>query len=360
MVGIKEATRAYESWLENQIPLLAADLRLKHQRMAESSFAFLRATFYRWAQQWPEVCRELQGGTKIYSVGDLHVENFGTWRDSEGRLIWGVNDFDEACQISYANDLVRLAVSAQFAVQENRLSCDLRSICEAILDDYTTALEQGGRPFVMAERHVWLRELATSELRDPVRFWEKLQRWKQVNKKMPQEVNRAIERAMPERGLPFRVVHRQAGLGSLGRRRFTALAEWDGGLIAREAKEMVPSAWYWASGSKRQTPLLYTRLIEESVRVGDPCVHLRGKWLIRRLAPDCSRIELASLPKTKDELKLLRAMGWETANIHLATEGAAKTILRQLRHSPANWLNKASSAMAQVVTADWRKWRAGF
>jgi uncharacterized protein (DUF2252 family) len=24
------------------------------------------------------------------------VENFGAWRDVEGRLIWGINDFDEA------------------------------------------------------------------------------------------------------------------------------------------------------------------------------------------------------------------------------------------------------------------------
>jgi len=32
----------------------------------------------------------------VLAVGDLHVENFGTWRDAEGRLIWGVNDFDES------------------------------------------------------------------------------------------------------------------------------------------------------------------------------------------------------------------------------------------------------------------------
>lgn len=38
------------------------------------------------------------------AVGDLHVENFGTWRDIEGRLVWGVNDFDEAHPLSYAND----------------------------------------------------------------------------------------------------------------------------------------------------------------------------------------------------------------------------------------------------------------
>ena len=51
-------------------------------------------------------------------VGDLHVENFGTWRDAESRLVWGINDFDEACCLPYTQDLVRLAASARFAVQE--------------------------------------------------------------------------------------------------------------------------------------------------------------------------------------------------------------------------------------------------
>ena len=42
-------------------------------------------------------------------------ENFGTWRDAEGRLIWGVNDFDEAARMPYALDIVRLATSAVLA-----------------------------------------------------------------------------------------------------------------------------------------------------------------------------------------------------------------------------------------------------
>src|SRR6266404_6154085 len=118
-MDIHQATRAYELWLSKQMPLILADLRLKHQRMDQSALAFLRATFYRWAQRWPHVCLELATAPVVLGVGDLHLENFGTWRDSEGRLVWGVNDFDEACQLPYPADLVRLAVSAQLAVQEN-------------------------------------------------------------------------------------------------------------------------------------------------------------------------------------------------------------------------------------------------
>jgi uncharacterized protein (DUF2252 family) len=92
-MDVKLATKAYEVWLSKKIPLIEADLKLKHQRMAEDVFQFLRATFYRWAQLWPEACPELVSLPSVLGVGDLHVENFGTWRDWEGRLIWGVNDF---------------------------------------------------------------------------------------------------------------------------------------------------------------------------------------------------------------------------------------------------------------------------
>jgi len=52
---------------------------------------------------------------EVMAVRDLHLENFGAWRDVEGRLVWGVNDFDEAHPMAFANDLVRLAVSALLA-----------------------------------------------------------------------------------------------------------------------------------------------------------------------------------------------------------------------------------------------------
>src|SRR5439155_7565303 len=41
----------------------------------------------------------------------------------------------------------------------------------------------------------------------------------------------------------------------------------------------------------------------------DPCTRLDGKWVVRRLAPDCCRIDLGSLPEKRNESKLLRAMG---------------------------------------------------
>jgi uncharacterized protein (DUF2252 family) len=110
-MNIVKATKKYEDWLGLHIPIVGRDLRLKHEQMAAALFPFFRATFYRWVQVWPEVCAELDRVPHILSVGDLHVENFGTWRDTDGRLVWGVNDFDEACVFPYTMDLVRLATS---------------------------------------------------------------------------------------------------------------------------------------------------------------------------------------------------------------------------------------------------------
>jgi hypothetical protein len=356
-MNIEQATQAYESWLRRRIPLLEADLKLKHQHMAEAAFPFLRATFYRWAQLWPEVCPQLASAPAVLGIGDLHVENFGTWRDQEGRLVWGVNDFDEACALPYANDLVRLAVSARLAIDQNDLACGIDDACDAILEGYRGGMDKGGHPLVLADHHVWLREVASSQLRDPARYWDKLSHWPDVTNSTPPEVKRALRRALPPRTPAARIVHRQAGLGSLGRRRFTALADWCGGMIAREAKELRVSAWNWQRASAGNGPLHYREIIGRAVRAADPFVGFQGPWLLRRLAPDCSRVELASLSKTKDELKLLGAMGLETANIHLGTTAARAKVRADLRRRPAKWLRQAAAAMTDATLADWKDWK---
>ena len=93
LMNIQTATQNYEAWLGERTTLVKADLEFKHAQMATGVFPFLRSTFYRWAQVYPEVCPELAKAPAVLAVGDLHIENFGTWRDAEGRLIWGVNDF---------------------------------------------------------------------------------------------------------------------------------------------------------------------------------------------------------------------------------------------------------------------------
>jgi uncharacterized protein (DUF2252 family) len=245
-MNVVKATRAFEDWLGHRTDLVKKDLRIKHANMKAAVFPFLRATFYRWAQVWPNVCPDLAQGPQVLAVGDLHVENFGTWRDVEGRLIWGVNDFDEAHPLSYANDLVRLAVSAHLAAADGHLPLKHKDICDSLLEGYGESLRSGGMAFVLGEHHEWLREIAESKLRDPVHFWAKMDALPTVKGSVPVSAIDALEHLMPARDLLYRLARRVAGLGSLGHARYVAIADWHGGRIAREAKALVSSACYWA------------------------------------------------------------------------------------------------------------------
>src|SRR5438309_12074681 len=114
-IGIVEATARYEACLAERIPLVKDDLEHKLRTLSAGIFPFLRATFYRWAARWRAIAGGVAVAPTVLAVGDLHVENFGTWRDAEGRPVWGVNDFDAAWPLPYTNDLVRLATSAVLA-----------------------------------------------------------------------------------------------------------------------------------------------------------------------------------------------------------------------------------------------------
>jgi hypothetical protein len=136
---------------------------------------------------------------------------------------------------------------------------------------------------------------------------------------------------MPGRDLACRVVHRVAGLGCLGRERLAAIAEWHGAI-------------------------LYQEILDAAVRCPDPFTAQCGPWILRRLAPDCSRIELSDIPKERDETRLLHAMGWETANVHLGSV-KPEAVLKDLKSRPGHWLHDAAGRMMEAVAADWKQWR---
>jgi hypothetical protein len=350
-VKFAKATERYEAWLGGRLRLIPRDIDLKHERMRAAPFEFLRSTFYRWAQIWRDVCGDSAKGPEALSVGDLHVENFGTWRDSEGRLVWGINDFDEACLLPFSSDLIRLATSARFA----DLSSEPKAAAAAILEGYAEAIEAGGRPFVLAERHKELRELATARLHHAESYWQKLRDLPHV-KDVPPDARKAIERLMPEGKLEWHTVQRVAGLGSLGRERYAAITAWRGGFIAREAKALAPSACRWIDRSVPRRSLSQ-ELLDRAVRCRDPFVRFEKRWVVRRLAPDCSRIELSDLPKQRAELRLLRAMGWETANVHLGSL-KRRDLQEGLAKRPRAWLQQAAQKMERAVHADFEEWSA--
>ncbi|HEY1502897.1 MAG TPA: DUF2252 family protein [Stellaceae bacterium] len=353
-MNIVTETAAYERWANTQIKLLKSDIAQKHRAMAKAPFSLLRATFYRWVTLYREVCPDLADAPKLLAVGDLHIENFGTWRDTEGRMIWGINDFDEACPMPYTIDLVRLATSALLAIRADALSIGERLAIEAIDAGYRRRIMSGdGWSFVLEEDHPALRAMATGDERNAAAFWAKLNGFRTITP--PPRPRALIVQHLPKKSDELRFVHRIAGLGSLGHERYVGIADSDGALIAREAKTMLPSAYAWQRGA---TKLYYAAVLKAAIRAPDPFVSIEQGWLIRRLGPHCSRIELGDLPKRKDERVLLEAMGAETANIHLGSTAALPALRRDLKARGKNWLHDAARRMAKATLKDWKAWRA--
>ena len=173
-MNIRQATRSYEQWLRGCTRVIESELRSKHEQMRDDLLLFFRGTFYRWAQVWPEQCRDLSRAPKILAVGDLHVGSFGTWRDLEGRLAWGVDDFDDSYPLPYTNDLVRLATSVKIVIDSETLTIKLKDGCDAILEGYEQTLKNGGCPIVLAEHETNLEKLGIEAFKPPEDFWEKL------------------------------------------------------------------------------------------------------------------------------------------------------------------------------------------
>jgi len=356
-MDIIEATASFEKWLMEQTVIVESDLLYKHGQMKREPFLFLRASFYHWLQRFYELLPELSQTPFIPAVGDLHVENFGTWRDAEGRLVWGVNDFDEAAFLPYTNDLVRLAVSAAMGCY--RLNTALEDYAKPILEGYIQGLQDGGSPFILEEKHHELRRMAQGALTDPHHFWEHFdQHIAPVEHALPNKAIKAFREYLPEDIQPeYFIVKTPKGLGSLGRQRYIATATWRGGRIAREAKAFVPSAVNWISGSDTVSKKTVNRMIDQAVRSPDPHWAIKGKWIVRRLSPDCRRIDLEDVASERDIYKLLYSMGYETANIHLGDPNAKTKILDDLAHRHEGWLKEAYERMMKAMTEDWGAWK---
>ena len=104
-------------------------LRLKVARMAESPLAFLRGTFHLYARDvMDKVCEAVpvldSSGPELDLVGDIHTENYGTFKAGDGVIHYDINDFDETTRGHFAFDVCRLATSLFLAARERGDSLD--------------------------------------------------------------------------------------------------------------------------------------------------------------------------------------------------------------------------------------------
>ncbi|UGY19638.1 DUF2252 family protein [Bradyrhizobium septentrionale] len=356
-MSFRSDNKAFEAWLAEQCDVVKSDIVYKHHRMRKSAFIFLRATYFRWARKIGDWCPDLMDAPAVLSVGDLHLENFGTWRDADGRLVWGVNNFDEAAVMPYVLDLVRLATSIRLAP---RPAISASEAAAALLDGYREGLDDP-QPALLFEGQAWLRPYAEPDEAKVKKFWKDVADYPTAAP--PPKIAAALRASLPRdvarNSIRLCRILRKGG-GGLGRPRYAAIAYWRGGQVVREAKALVPSAWSWAHGSRARSAPHFMALATGRYRAPDPFLRPRHGFILRRIAADSHKIELGEDAGRKLQRKLIKAMAYDLASIHAAGTSRVSRLredLKRRQRKQRNWLDAAAEIAEAKVRRDFREWR---
>ncbi len=349
MDDVTSLTADYERWLGSRIPLVPADLARKHAEMRHDEHRFLRGTYYLWLLRAAEAVPDAFSRARVPQVGDLHVENLGTWRDADGVRRWGVNDLDELARGPWLLDLVRLAVSA---ILSPHLTVGGHDVCDTLLGAWYDA-EPGPAVDLRDPDAAHLAPLVP-RAPDADRFYDGLARGPEVSD-LPRAVVAAAERVAEPGWRPTWHV-REAGTGSLGHLRRVGVGPADdGSRHAREAKQLGDPTCVWAAGRHPAVPMPTADpaaydLVSAAVRGPAGAARVRD-WQVRDLAPDVVRIQLAGQPH-RDTRRLLEAMAQAAAGVH----GADPTAFAAAREETVSEhdLRGLVATMSDVVRRDFR------
>ena len=117
-------------------------LQYKYCKMGDSAFPFYRATNYLFWNDFSKDERLQKFGndkTKTWILGDLHVDNFGTFDNSQEDIVFNMNDFDESVIADYQYDVWRMAASIVLVARnpEMDIFSQNREKQEQIIDAFT-------------------------------------------------------------------------------------------------------------------------------------------------------------------------------------------------------------------------------
>ncbi len=310
---------------------------MKYRNMRNSSFAFMRGSCHLFYQQLP-----LQGifksAPRVWSCGDLHLENFGSYKGDNRLVYFDVNDFDEAVLAPATWDLVRLLASMQVWAGEAGLkNSDAVNLGETLLGSYVSTLKQG--------RACWIeRDTAAGPVRQLLDNLRQRQRADFLKHRTTLKGKKRILLVDGARALPVSkrqreaitafmaqfakaeanpdfyevldVAKRIAGTGSLGLDRYVILVKGKGspnGNYLLDLKESTPSSLLpylnvtqpkWASQAERIVTL-QSRFQSVPVAFLRPALLDKRAYVLRALQPTQDRVNLSSLRRSMPEIRLL-------------------------------------------------------
>ena len=123
-------------------------LNMKYQALAESPFRFFRGTAHLF---WEDLAKmvDWKDKTRTWCCGDLHLENFGSYRAANGQVYFDINDFDEAALAPATWEVARFLVSVHAAGDTWGIGTkEANMLGDAFLDAYTQALA-GGKAYAI-------------------------------------------------------------------------------------------------------------------------------------------------------------------------------------------------------------------
>lgn len=348
-------------------------IRLKLEKLGRDPFAFFRGTLPEYVRRLQRELRGPLAGARGLILGDLHLENFGTFLDERDQVAFDVNDFDEVTLGPLVVDLRRLAASAA-------LVADGRAGAQSVVDGFLWGVElpldaplpapEPVRALIEESRRAQRSAfLASSTVLDGRDLRLKLG----PNLHPPQaRLAPALEEAL--RALPGRTGRRRprvfalldaarrlAGNGSLGRRRYLALvAGLDEHPVILDLKEPRPSPWgQVASLLGARTRALQVERAARALRetseaiLGTARVHGR-LFQVREHSPHGMKLAAAALSR-KELLEYARftgallSRGWKRAG------APVEPLAQVLERGGARQLVALASADAERIRGEYQR-----
>jgi uncharacterized protein (DUF2252 family) len=123
---------------KNRIPELA---NIKFRNMASDCFPFYRGTCHLFYEDLSLLTGSLPESPPIWASGDLHLENFGSYKADNRLPYFDINDFDEGCLVPALWEISRLLTSILVASDLMQISrSDAEMLCSQFITHYSNAL----------------------------------------------------------------------------------------------------------------------------------------------------------------------------------------------------------------------------
>lgn len=126
-------------------------LEMKLSKMRENAFIFLRATCHLFYERLA-AGDVLNQAPATWICGDLHLENFGSFKGDNGLVYFDINDFDEAALAPCTWELIRFLTSVRVGASSLGVSpAQAAVLCQRFSDAYSQALSDGKARWVERE-----------------------------------------------------------------------------------------------------------------------------------------------------------------------------------------------------------------